>query len=59
MTTRLAAWLEVDAETALREANAKFRRRFAACERLAGGRDLRELSAAELDDLWQQVKKKG
>jgi tetrapyrrole methylase family protein / MazG family protein len=53
---RLASWLGVDGETALREANAKFRRRFAACERLADGRDLRELSAAELDDLWNRAK---
>lgn len=56
VVSRLASWLDVDAETALREANTKFRRRFAACERLAGGRDLRELSAAELDALWQLAK---
>ena len=54
---RLASWLDVDAETALREANAKFRRRFAVCERLANGRDLKQLSAEELDDLWNQAKR--
>jgi len=56
VVSRLASWLEVDAETALREANAKFRRRFAECERLAAGRGLRELSAAQLDELWQRAK---
>ncbi len=54
---RLASWLQVDAETALREANAKFRRRFAACERLANGRDLKQLNSQELDDLWNQAKR--
>jgi tetrapyrrole methylase family protein/MazG family protein len=53
---RLASWLDVDAETALREANAKFRRRFAACERFADGRDLKHMSAQELDALWEQAK---
>lgn len=53
---RLASWLDVDAETALREANAKFRRRFTACERLADGRELKSLSAQELDALWMQAK---
>jgi len=53
---RLASWLDVDGETALREANAKFRRRFAACERLAGDRNLKQMNADELDALWQQAK---
>jgi tetrapyrrole methylase family protein / MazG family protein len=53
---RLASWLDIDAETALREANAKFRRRYAACERLADGRDLRTLSFEELDQLWKAAK---
>ncbi len=53
---RLASWLGVDAETALREANAKFRRRYAACERLANGRDLKSLSFEELDQLWNAAK---
>jgi tetrapyrrole methylase family protein/MazG family protein len=53
---RLASWLDVDAETALREANAKFRRRFAACERLADGRDLQSFSPEALDDLWRWAK---
>jgi tetrapyrrole methylase family protein/MazG family protein len=54
---RLASWLDVDVETALREANAKFRRRFAACERLAEGRDLKRMSPQELDALWEQAKR--
>ncbi len=57
VVARLASWLDVDPETALREANAKFRRRFAACERLAGGRELKQLSAQELDDLWNAAKR--
>lgn len=54
---RLASWLDVDAETGLREANAKFRRRFATCERLAEGRDLASFSATELDVLWNRAKR--
>lgn len=53
---RLASWLNVDAETALREANAKFRRRFRACEQLADGRDLKSFSPQELDVLWTRAK---
>ncbi len=53
---RLASWLDVDVEAALREANTKFRRRFAACERLANGRALAEMTAAELDALWNAAK---
>ncbi|NJN17826.1 MAG: nucleoside triphosphate pyrophosphohydrolase [Oscillochloris sp.] len=52
---RLAEWLDLDAETALREANLKFRRRFAFVE-AAAGRSLNELSLAELRTLWQQAK---
>jgi nucleoside triphosphate diphosphatase len=50
--------LEVDAEAALRAANGKFERRFAAMERLAAGRGrrLEELSAAEWDQLWREAK---
>ena len=48
----------VDAEAALRGANGKFRRRFGIVERLAAARDvaLRDLSFAELDELWDQAK---
>jgi len=53
---RLGSWLGVDVEAALREANAKFRRRFAACERLANGRALVSMTPAELDALWNAAK---
>ncbi len=48
----------VDAEAALRGANGKFRRRFGIVERLAATRSvaLRDLSFAELDELWDQAK---
>jgi len=48
----------VDAEAALRGANGKFRRRFGIVERLAAaqGVALRDLSFAELDELWDQAK---
>ncbi|HEY0161502.1 MAG TPA: nucleoside triphosphate pyrophosphohydrolase [Edaphobacter sp.] len=53
----LARHLKVDTESALRRANAKFRSRFAAMEREAGGRDgLAALGPEELDALWRQAK---
>jgi nucleoside triphosphate diphosphatase len=50
--------LEVDAEQALRAANAKFERRFSRMESLARERDLvlERLSAAEWDALWREAK---
>jgi tetrapyrrole methylase family protein/MazG family protein len=54
---RLASWFDVDAETALRQANAKFRRRFAVCEQLANGRNLKQFTPQELDELWEQAKR--
>ena len=53
--------LELDAEAALRAANAKFERRFAAMEMLARARglELKELSAAEWDALWREAKLNG
>ena len=49
---------KVEAETALREASAKFFRRFAAVEDAvkAQGRDMTELPLAELDKIWDEVK---
>jgi XTP/dITP diphosphohydrolase/ATP diphosphatase len=53
----LARHLQLDPELALRRSNAKFRRRFAAMERAAGGpAGLESLSAEQLDALWNQVK---
>ena len=53
----LARHLKIDPESALRTSNAKFRRRFAAMERDAGGTDpLAALTPEELDKLWNQAK---
>ena len=53
----LARHLKVDAESALRGANAKFRARFGAMERRAGGFEaLRSLSPVELEALWEAAK---
>jgi len=53
--TRLADWLGLDAETALREASAKFRRRFSGVEAAAArqGRSLATMSLDELIALWE------
>ncbi len=55
---RLASWLKLDAEDALRAANRKFRERFAHMERAARGegRTLDEYDAAGLDALWNGAK---
>ncbi|HEX7159202.1 MAG TPA: nucleoside triphosphate pyrophosphohydrolase [Edaphobacter sp.] len=54
----LARHLKVDPESALRYANAKFRRRFAAMEAAAGGADaLAGLSPEQLEDLWSKAKR--
>ena len=60
----LANWgrhLRVDAETALRAANAKFERRFTYMERVARerGLELRALSAADWEALWGESKQAG
>lgn len=52
----LARHLKVDAEQALRGANAKFRKRFAAMEKAAGG-SVDGLSAERLEELWLEAKK--
>lgn len=54
----LSRFLEIDAESALRAANEKFRRRFAALLALveATGRRPEELSLDELDRIWDEVK---
>jgi uncharacterized protein YabN with tetrapyrrole methylase and pyrophosphatase domain len=53
-----ARWLGVDPESALREANTRFRRRFASIEAEAqkAGRALSEMSLEELEALWQIAK---
>jgi nucleoside triphosphate diphosphatase len=52
----LARHLKVDAESALRRSNAKFRRRFMAMEKAAGNHGLNEKNSDELEDLWARVK---
>ena len=54
----LARHLKVDADQALRRANLKFRRRFAAIETAlaADGRSPAEASLDEMEALWRQVK---
>jgi len=53
----LARHLGVDAETALRRSNAKFRARFAAMEQEAGGAEvLKTMLPEELEELWSRAK---
>ena len=54
----LARHLQVDPEFALRGANSKFRRRFDAMEKLAGGAEALEAASAErLEELWAEAKR--
>lgn len=57
----LARWRGVDAESALREANIKFKRRFAYVENGAKkqGRNLSEMTLEEMDAFWNEAKKLG
>lgn len=55
----LARWLKVDPEAALRAANAKFAKRFHHVELAAKaqGQDMKQMSLAELDELWEAAKR--
>ena len=55
----VSRWLEIDAESALREANNRFRERFSQIEMICRDRGsaLSELSLDELDKLWDEAKK--
>ena len=55
----IARYLSVDAESALRKTNRKFRRRFGWLEEQlrAKGRTLQEATLDEMEALWQQAKK--
>jgi tetrapyrrole methylase family protein/MazG family protein len=55
----VARWEGIDAETALRQANRKFFKRFSYMEKLCHQRqiDFRKLSFKEKDDLWEEAKK--
>jgi tetrapyrrole methylase family protein / MazG family protein len=57
----LARWKHIDAESALRGTNTKFRRRFAYVEQGAKkqGRHLSTLSLDEMESLWQEAKTRG
>ncbi len=54
----LVRWYRVDAESALRETTLRFRRRFRYIERAAAaeGRELKDMTLAEMDVFWEQAK---
>ena len=56
----LARWLDVDAESALRESNRRFKKRFAYIEQAAEeqGKTLDDLSFTQMDALWDEAKLK-
>ena len=56
----LARHLKVDSESALEGTTAKFSRRFRAVEAAAkaAGRNLKDMTLAEMDGLWDEAKKK-
>jgi tetrapyrrole methylase family protein/MazG family protein len=54
----LARWLKVEPEVALREANARFRRRFEYIEQHAT-QPLEAMSLEEMDVLWDEAKRQG
>ncbi|MDH5606571.1 MAG: nucleoside triphosphate pyrophosphohydrolase [Anaerolineae bacterium] len=56
----LARWVDLDPETALRETNAKFKTRFAEIEAAAlkMGKQISDMSLAEMDEIWEKAKKK-
>jgi len=57
----LARWRKVDAESALRGTNLKFKKRFAYVEQGAKrqGRNLSDMTLEEMDALWNEAKKQG
>ena len=57
----LARWRKVDAESALRRTNLKFKRRFAFVEQGAKkqGRNLSDLTLDEMDAFWDEAKRLG
>ncbi len=56
----LARWYDVDPESALREANARFRERFGYIEDQARlqGRKMADMTIQEMEDLWQAAKRR-
>jgi len=57
----LSRWLKIDAESALRSANQRFRRRFAYVEGKARetGYAMSTMSLEEMDHFWDQAKQLG
>jgi tetrapyrrole methylase family protein / MazG family protein len=57
----VARWKKIDAESALRGTNMKFKKRFAYVEQGSKkqGRNLSELTLEEMDSLWNEAKKQG
>ena len=57
----LARWKKVDAESALRGTNLKFKKRFGFVEQGAKGqgRSLSDMTLEEMDALWNEAKKRG
>ncbi len=57
----LARWRKVDAESALRGANIKFKKRFGYVEQSAKkqGRNLSDMTLEEMDGFWNEAKKLG
>ena len=55
----LARRRKIDPESALREANGRFRRRFAEVARRSreSGKDVSDVGMAELDKYWEEAKK--
>jgi tetrapyrrole methylase family protein/MazG family protein len=54
----VARWMGIDAESALRGSNQRFKTRFSQVEKeaRASGRELSEMSLDELEELWQSSK---
>lgn len=54
----IARWMKIDAESALRGANKRFKNRFKYIEKEARttGRELSKMKLKELDQLWEQSK---
>ncbi len=54
---KVGRFLEIDSEQALHNTCEKFIRRFRGVEQLAEGKDLRQFTLAELEQMWAQAKK--
>lgn len=54
----LSRWWEIDAESALRAANSRFKQRFESIEAAAreSGKDLTQFSLEEMNEFWNRAK---